>query len=142
MPQLAFVRGVEFGRTRAETQKLIRSHCMLGKNKRKNKSKTSRTNATAPETEEPPRRSRKFKMWSAMASSPPLPLVRNFRVEGPSIDATTARGGYGSKYSLPVLERGPSTFSLVSFARELKKWSYELIFKGKLLRSNPPPRLS
>jgi hypothetical protein len=135
MPQLAFVPGDEFGRTRAKAQKLIRSHCMLGKNKHKSKSRTSRTKKSAPETDAQTRRPQKSNLWPVAAPSPSLPLAWKSRIDGFSIDATTTRGTYrpDRHYALPALERSPSTFSLLSFARKIDNSSHELIFKYKLL---------
>ncbi len=120
MPKIAFVPSDALGGTTAENRKLIRSHCMLGKNKKKHKGKKQVRD--------------RGDMAGQQLRSQPRAGVPN--VAGP-IELPSRRHGATSEIWMPAATEctlpqpvgTPWAFSFLNFAREINHRSRELLFK-------------
>jgi hypothetical protein len=115
MPEILFVPADGLGRTTAEDRKLIRSHCMLGKNKKKYKYKKNPEDRR--DIGQQPRTDAAVSDNAACASE------------------TRSQNGAAIEYSLSSPVGTPSVFSLATFAREIDNVSRQLLFKCLLSSS-------
>ena len=105
MPKIVFVPGDELGKTTADSRKLIRSHCMLGKNRKKGKGK-----------KEP------VDHGGDLGHQTPTGASVSNDMDLRALSAT--------QYTLSPSPAGTqSAFSLLEFARGIDNRSRELLFK-------------
>jgi hypothetical protein len=130
MPEIAFVPANGLGRTTTEDRKLIRSHCMLGKNKKyKGKKKNQRNHGdairqqsrTAASVSDVAIVGGPVEINSPSGSSAAATLSEAKTLARPDVEYTL------STLSLPV--KPPSVFSLFPLAREIDTLSRELLYK-------------
>ncbi|AEO63741.1 uncharacterized protein THITE_2085255 [Thermothielavioides terrestris NRRL 8126] len=118
MPKIAFVPADGLGRTRAEHRRLIRSHCMRGKNKKKYRNTRDVGDHTDVITQQLP-------VDISVSRATSAAEIHSHTVSArPAVWSSAATG-----YTLPSPERPPSVFSLLTFAREIDDLSRELLFK-------------
>lgn len=118
MPEIVFVPTDGVGKPTAENRKLIRSHCMLGKNKKKRMIKTKAGDHVGMTGQE----SRTSAVVSNVAGMADVYPRRGRATQETWESAAT-------EYTLSLSVGTPWTFSLLSFAREIDRWSQELLFK-------------
>jgi hypothetical protein len=135
MPEIAFVPANGLGRTTTEDRKLIRSHCMLGKNKKyKGKKKHQRNHGDT---------IRQQSRTAASVSDVAI-VAGPVEINSPSrssVEATLAEAKTPARpdleYTLSTLSspvKPPSVFSLFPLAREIDTLSRELLYKCVIRR--------
>jgi len=123
-----FVAADELGKLRSTDRKLIRSHCMVGKNTKKTAHKGERDGILAEYGI--PRKPPLFTFFtSSLISSKPLSgsHSRLFEIMSKDMRAAESKSAVDMSYFRP--QSCPSDMSLINFADEVNNHSRELLFR-------------